>query len=94
MSFAALQDRVNRTSLQRLGSGGIVLNGVPVTGDYVAPHFATDYAAATKPQAMVLSSDVPPNVVGMSLMASSLSFTVAEAEPDGYGFHLLLLEAA
>lgn len=72
------------------------LNGVAVRGIFDS---AFDLAsvgvygmAGSAPVFTLASSDVPANPVGLSLLASAITYTVAAHEPDGTGISRLILE--
>lgn len=97
MDWAALQTRVNSAALAAFGAT-ITLNGVAVRGDFVSPSNEIDLDGAmvvdNVPQAIVASASVPAEPVGKTCVVAGVSYTVADARPDGYGLTRLLLERA
>lgn len=97
MDWPALQQRTNTAALAAFGSA-IVLDGLPVTGDFHAPgdqvFLDGVIAAATRPQIVVLDADVPEAPVGKRCHANGQSWFVADARPDGCGMTVLYLEQA
>lgn len=50
--------------------------------------------ASALPSFTLASSNVPSNVVGLSLVHKSVTYNAAETHPDGTGMTLLILERA
>ena len=95
IDWPALQQRTNTAALAAFGAS-IVLDGLPVLGDFHAPGdqvFLDGVSAmATRPQVTVLSTDVPDAPVGLRCMANAQQWRVADARPDGNGLTVLILE--
>lgn len=96
MSWSALQARTNRAVLRVFG-GSITVNAVAVQGDFCEPgdvvYMDGVAAVASQPIAVILTSDVPANPFGKTVVADSRNWTIGEAKPDGRGMTNLMLEA-
>jgi len=97
MTFDTALARVNARALSRFGSA-CVLAGVAVQADFVSAHQQSDLngvaISANAIQAVLSSSDVPTAVVGLPFVHGSDTYTVLDAQPDGYGLTTLILEVA
>lgn len=95
INWPALQERTNTAALAAFGAV-IVLDGLPVLGDFHAPGdqvFLDGVSAmATRPQVAVASADVPDAPVGLRCQAAGRHWIVADARPDGFGLTVLYLE--
>lgn len=62
------------------------------------PHQLADVGqygmASTQPSVAMATSQVPADVVGLSLVRLGITYVVAAHEPDGTGMSTLLLETA
>lgn len=74
-----------------------VLDGVAVQGIFDDGYVASDVGelgmGTTRPTLLLPSSQVPAAVRGMQLQTDGKRFTVEDAQPDGTGMTLLILEA-
>lgn len=95
IDWPALQARTNTAALAAFGAV-ISLDGVPMQGDFCAPGdqvFLDGVSAmATRPQVVVLSTDVPAAPVGLDCLAGGRHWRVADATPDSGGLTVLYLE--
>jgi hypothetical protein len=99
MSFATLQQRVNTTALKRLGAGSaILLGGVSVAGDFLAPYAQLDMGSggvsACAPVLVVTQADAATTTTATPVVADGTSYAITAIEPDGFGLVRLLLELA
>ena len=70
------------------------LAGLPVVGIFDAEYQLQDMASGIMASAPVLtlaSADVPPNVVGTSVVVGVVTYKVVEPMPDGTGITALRL---
>jgi hypothetical protein len=92
--FAALEARANRAVFSHLGNVNATLAGLPVVGIFDAAYQLQDMASGVMSSAPVLtlsSADVPPNVVGASVVVGAVTYKVVEPMPDGAGITMLRL---
>lgn len=76
----------------------VVLNSVPVKAIFDNAYARGDVGslgmASTQPALTLASSDVPSSPRGKTCVVGSVTYKVAEHEPDGTGVSVLLLEKA
>lgn len=72
------------------------LNGVAVTGifdnGYSAGNVGGMGMASTQPTLTLPTASVPANPVGLAAVVASVTYTIAEHQPDGTGVSMLYLE--
>lgn len=96
--FAALESRVNNAVFARLSNVAATVNSVAVTGifdnGYSAGNVGGMGIASTAPTLSIPTASVPTNPVGMTVVVGSVSYTIAEHQPDGTGISALYLGRA
>lgn len=98
MSFAILEARTNDAVMRRLANARGSLDGgadFPVIFDRGHVELAGGEISGNRPLATVLSTDVAactPNTSTFSI--GSANYTVRDAQPDGAGMTVLVLEVA
>lgn len=94
--FAALESRVTTAVFARLSNVAATVNSVAVTGifdnGYSAANVGGMGIASTQPTLTLPTASVPANPVGVTAVIASVSYTVAEHQPDGTGISALYLE--
>lgn len=72
------------------------LNGVTVSGifdnSYITGSVGPAGIASAQPLFTLATADVPANPVGKTLVTGSITYTVAEHQPDGTGVSTLALQ--
>ena len=98
MSFEAAENRANASAIERIANARALIGA----GDFPAI-FDDDYSLAaagpmgesdSSPMVQMLTSDVPDEVVGMSITVRANEYRVTENRPDGAGMSVLLMERA
>lgn len=96
MSFAVLTRQLHTTVFDTFGEP-VIVNGIPMTGIFMAAHEAVDVSTETpvstvQPVLEVRTKDLPDGVEESdSVEVRGLSYVVADVQPDGYGILKLLL---
>lgn len=88
MTFAALQARLNATTIKRLGDAATV-DGRQVQGifsnAYATAAFDQIALDASRPALTVLTASIPANPAGAEVTVNGVDYIVRTAEPDGLG---------
>ena len=94
--FAARETRLNTAVFAHLANTSATVNGVAVTGifdnGYSAGNVGGMGIASTQPTLTLSTASVPANPVGLTVVAASVTYTIAEHQPDGTGVSMLYLE--
>lgn len=92
--FAALETRVNAAVFRRLANADATLAGLAVSGILRKPYQVdelTGGVAGSAPEFDLLSSSVPANVIGATLVVGAATYQVVESMADGTGVTTLRL---
>lgn len=91
--FAALESRVNAVTLAKLANVTATVGAATVSGIFDAAYVSPfDLAAGSRPVLHCATADVAGYGFGTAVVVNGVNYTVAEAQPDGAGMTLLLLE--
>lgn len=96
-SFAALETRVNAAVLARLANARVLLGGVDVDVIFENPSATAGGGlgmASTAPTVKLLTASVPANPVGQTFDVAGVTWEIADHDPDGTGWSVLVLERA
>lgn len=94
-AFAALEARVNAAALAKLANAAGVLDGVAVEGIFDNAYMVSDGGvgmASAGPAFTLATWSVPDAPYGKQFVHDSITYTVAEHQPDGRGMSVLFLE--
>lgn len=95
-TFEALQNRLNKTVIERLSNVTATVNNISVQGifdnAYQLATVGTYGMASTAPVLTIKTSDVPTNPVGTGVVVNGTNYQIAAHEPDGTGISRLILE--
>jgi hypothetical protein len=71
--------------------GGVAVTGIFDNG-YSAGNVGGMGIASTQPTLTLPTASVPANPVGLAAVVASVTYTIAEHQPDGTGVSMLYLE--